>query len=1592
VRTEEELLALWSAAALQGDSAEESRQRTLTNTRTQFRRYWSLRNAQVTSIDPSTGAVTEFTADPYDPTKYVFAFSADEKSRLTNSGLSASQIADLEAARMKEFEELHKLYGATQYQVNDALIVAQVNAALVASGSAAVDAQSTWSDAELRSPLPKAIFSKSSTDTQTRIEEPNVVGNRVVLRPGGKIGRDEGAVTIDLFKAGGLTTEDQLTIMSAESDDMTLDKTNWVLTVVKKDTFNVLSNRLNVNSNGFVYLGADETDAFPSGGNANLEQVTGNGEIRIKVSGSILNASDSAAAVIQGHKAILEAASGSIGSADKAVTLSLSGGGVPNAATLVARAQEGIWIQQSGDMRVADVYSPGAVTLTAQGAMIDARGADRTRALEAREATLIAQGGAVGSADNPFVVKASTDGGVNATSAAGYSVYLAGAETGLTVKNISSGRDIYLDAPYKDVIANGDLSATGRVSVQATKGIALQGVSSGGDVSLIAYGGDADVQGEITAGGPVDLVASGGISTLGISSGQDITLTADSGNLNVDGDLTAVGSIDVTAGGTGSITMASGSLFKALSGGIYLSADDVGLSGLDAARSVVVVADGDITDTSEDTGNVNASGLGVTLLATGSIGTRSQAVDVRTKDFSKLVAVAGGDAFLSADSASMRISQVSAVGDAVLSSAYSLIDDRATRAQAVDAANIELLAGGDIGATTLPMTVKTAADGAVRKASAGGSVYLTSPVGILTVLDGGATNGQMALNGSAAGLSLGGRIQTARGLALTAGRNAISLTAGADLRNATGSAVLQGDTVTMADGARIDGGSGTLVLSATGDITVTGLSSVNNTAGAIVVSSSRGALLDGGETDADITITSTNGTAVLSAYGNVGNASLGSTAADHALETAAPSLIVTSKTGSVSLAQQGNLSDAFVSARQDADLHGDAKVVATQVSSSLGSVTVSSQSAGVRLASVRSAQDISVEAAGKIELTSFSAPRDLSITTTGTATVLADGQGVVAGALTAGRHLTINAAGSAANSTFSSLLSRAGALQVDTGGTLNISGAAKASGAVDLNASGQLDVGAVSSGASDVDLSVHNGGIRYTSVSAAGVASLSATRGDGSMVATDIRGGNITARAVDPDSAINVAAEAGTVALGNVSATTGGVNLVSQGGSLSTGAIKAVSKVQASAEGALSVGAVSSRAMGVDLRVNNGGIAYSTITAAGVVDLQATRDDVNTAATDIRGGHITARAVDPDSAVNVSAEAGTVALGNVSAITGGVNLVSQGGSLSTGAIKAVSKVLASAEGALSVGAVSSRAMGVDLRANNGGIGYSSITAAGVVSLQATRDDVSTAATDIRGGNITAQAVDPASAINVAAEAGTVALGNVSATTGGVSLDALGGALGVGTVRASADISLGSQAAMNTGALTSTGGAIALDSDAGAMTVASATARTGLDAESGASMSIQSFTVSQGTASLQAATELTLPKGSASDGLTLQAGTHAWLGSLVSSAGRMDVTSIAGGIGFTSLKAATGVGLRAEQTFGSGANPSYSLLGGTLDAGSGGVDVTATTGDLLISRLIARVNSSLEASTGQLRVASIGLLTPGQLTATAGAGTSLPKGY
>jgi hypothetical protein len=411
------------------------------------------------------------------------------------------------------------------------------------------------------------------------------------------------------------------------------------------------------------------------------------------------------------------------------------------------------------------------------------------------------------------------------------------------------------------------------------------------------------------------------------------------------------------------------------------------------------------------------------------------------------------------------------------------------------------------------------------------------------------------------------------------------------------------------------------------------------------------------------------------------------------------------------------------------------------------------------------------------------------------------------------------------------------------------------------------------------------------------------------------------------------------------------------------------------------------------VKANNGGLNYTSLNAKKSVSITTTRDALNTAATDIRGGAITAAASDPANAVNVTAQAGTVVLGALTATTGGVSLESQGGALSTGLIKAVSQITASSQGQLSTGTLTSSGAGVNLSAHNGGIGFSSISAFGAADLTATRDENSLAVTDIRGGAITARAVDPNSAINVTAQAGTVVLGALTATTGGVSLESQGGALSTGLISGTWDIRALAKGNLLTGNITSLNAGINISSETGSISATSANAKTSFVAESGTSLKINTFAVSAGGATLKASADLHLPKGTAYGLIDASAGGNAWLGELISTTNRIHATSVGGGLSFSTLKAATGIRLRASKALGAGTNAAFALIGTTVDAGSGGVDALATSGHLQFGKMIARANSLLTTKAGDLRVSSISFLSKNQLTATAEGGSLvLPAGY
>ena len=1459
LRTEQELLALWNAASLQGSNAEASRQLTLRTTRSQFRSYWSMRNAVVTSVNASTGAVTAYTADSFDPATYQFRYTSTEKAQLLQSGMTTAQITAMETARTTEMLELHKLYGGTSYQTNDSLIIAQVNAANLAAGRPAVDAMSTWSDAELKNPLPKAIFSKSSTDTQTRIEEPNVVGNRVVLRPGGKIGRDDGSLTINLRKDGGLTVDEQLAIMSAESDDMVLDKTTWTLKVLKKDTFDVLSNRLNLISNGFVYLGADATDAFPNGGNANLEQVTGSGEVRIKVSGSILNASSTNTPVLQGYKAVLEAATGTIGSALRPLTMTLTGGGTASNATLVARAQDGIWINQTGDIRLADVYSPGFVALTAQGSIIDARGPDRTRSIEAGEVSLTALGGSVGTALNPIVAKASATGGVNASTPAGFSVYLQGAETGLTVKNIQSGLDIDLYAP------TGDLRALGTA--------------------------------------------------------------------------TAAGRIDAEADTTGNVTMASGSLWKALTGDIYVGANNVGLSQLDASKAVVVNARGAITDTSTATINVNAAGRSVTLMALGSIGAQDKPVDVLGVENTRLVATSrDGDAYVSSDTAALRVSQVSAKGTAGLSSAYSVLDERGTRTQAIDATNVRLSAGGDIGQASVPMTVSTAAGGAVQLANATGSVYLSAPVGVLTVQDGNAATGNVSLMGTVAGLALTGDLRAANGMLLNAGSQNLTLSSTARLSNAANSLSMQGLGITMADGARVDGGNGTVAMTATNNITLTGVSSANASTSAITVTSTSGAVRDAGDTNAyDLRASNATGGIVVSAAGAVGDGTQAAGTPLRALETDASVLQVTSKAGSVYLSQAGATRDVNVTAALDAELASNGSLIGTRVAALGGSVLLNSQTGGVNISTLSVKQDLTIKAAGNITVGTLSVPGNVSLWSTGA--------GITTTSLSAGKSLAIQADSATGQSNLGTLSALAGTLSVNVAGTLGIS-TGTASGDLTVNSGKAASVGTLTSSTGKVTV-VSNDALTFTKLSAATDLSASST---GTFNGGSTASGTLT------------------------TATSGKTTLSSASGLTLTGAISARTGLAVSSGAAMSLYSFAVSAGGASLTTTNtgSGLALQTTgSATGNVSVNST-GATSLGTLTSSAGSITADSKSTLGFTKLSA-ATDLSASSTGTFTGGSTI---SGTLTTAA--SGKTTLTSASGLTLTGAISARTGLL-------------MTSAASMTLSSFAVSAGTADFSTTGANAgyTLQTTGSASGNISVKSTGAASLGTLTSSAGSITADSKG-TLAFTKLSAATDLSASSTGTFNGGSTISgslasgASGNTTLTSASGLTMTSSVSARTGLAISSGAAMSLYSFAVSAGGASLtttNTGSGLALQTtGSATGNVSVNSTGATSLGTLTSSAGSITADSKST-LGFTKLSAATDLSASSTGTFTGGTTAS-----GTLTTAASGKTTLTSGSGLTLTSASARTGL-LMTSAASMTLSSFTVSAGGADFSTTGAGAN-----
>ena len=248
------------------------------------------------------------------------------------------------------------------------------------------------------------------------------------------------------------------------------------------------------------------------------------------------------------------------------------------------------------------------------------------------------------------------------------------------------------------------------------------------------------------------------------------------------------------------------------------------------------------------------------------------------------------------------------------------------------------------------------------------------------------------------------------------------------------------------------------------------------------------------------------------------------------------------------------------------------------------------------------------------------------------------------------------------------------------------------------------------------------------------------------------------------------------------------------------------------------------------------------------------------------------------------------------------------------------------------------------------------------------------------GNITLDAV------------GISSVGAVTSSAGTVDLEVTGAALTTGAVSGGAAVVLKSSGNLGTGALTSLNGNVNTESLTGSVAVTAASAKTGLVAKSGTTLNMTSFAVSAGSAQVTAGTDFTVGTGTAYGPITLNMTGIGSLGTLTSTTGAISATSSLKGLSFTTLKAGTGITLRAAANMGLGLNPAFAIIGTNLDAGAGAVDAQATTGNVQIGKLVAASASTVKALSGNLKITTVTLPATIGLTASATGTRSLPIGF
>lgn len=387
------------------------------------------------------------------------------------------------------YEKLAQTYGSydnvESYLLNDKEAQAHIESLKNAGAG--------WSQNQLLYAISDAIINPESGATDTVVKDPNLKGNNITLNVKGDVGRNSNETERIKLAGLGSRVEDLEKLANANAASVTWNEAEGVAIINKKTPLGVqltgTGGSLNVQAGGNVYLsGRTEGDGEVTNV-LNVDSITG-GNIRLQGKDGIYNVhADLKEAAITGNNLLMQGGDGSIGTADAAMTIDVSG-------PVQMTAGESIYVEQVGDDAL-QIYSMGA----------------------GQDIVLVAKKDNIVSTDTPVSSDEEEDEG-GSTLASGYirsdegTIYL------------TAGGSIGTDAQGLRILENGAV-----VNAEAQNDIYVSGVSGDGSADTLAIGNIVSATGNAVITADANIVFADN-SYVSVNNGAgELTLTAENGSV-----------------------------------------------------------------------------------------------------------------------------------------------------------------------------------------------------------------------------------------------------------------------------------------------------------------------------------------------------------------------------------------------------------------------------------------------------------------------------------------------------------------------------------------------------------------------------------------------------------------------------------------------------------------------------------------------------------------------------------------------------------------------------------------------------------------------------------------------------------------------------------------------------------------------------------------------------------------------------------------------------------------------------------------------------------------------------------------------------